>query len=198
MLRAAVLAGGKSSRMGQDKALLQWQGETLLQRALALLHATGADQVFVSGRPEHALSVVDQLPHCGPPGAVLSLLTWLHERGQLDGAPLLLIPVDMPLLSLPTLQQLLEGVVQGRGARFRNQIFPCILPASESLYLHVRELFKDERHLGGQRSLRALLEFVQAEPVDDESISLQEFRNFNTPSEWESLGRLGDGLVHSQ
>ncbi len=190
MLRAAVLAGGKSSRMGQDKALLQWQGESLLQGALKLLQATGAQQVFVSGRPEHALGVVDLRPHCGPPGAVLSLLSCLHERAQLDGAPMLLIPVDMPLLTLPTLQKLLTGAVAGRGARFRNQIFPCILPASESLYLHVQQLFRDERHLGGQRSLRALLEFTQAEPVDDAAVSLQEFRNFNTPAQWQSLGNV--------
>ena len=187
MLRAAVLAGGKSSRMGQDKALLQWQGRSLLQHALTLLQATGADPLMVSGRPGHASGVPDLLPHCGPPGAVLSLLHWLQDHGQLDGAPLLLIPVDMPLLTLPTLQQLLRQVVPGRGARFRNQIFPCILPATESLYLHLQQLFKDERHLGGQRSLRALLEFTQALAVDDSAIQTREFRNFNTPPEWASL-----------
>jgi molybdopterin-guanine dinucleotide biosynthesis protein A len=183
MLRAAVLAGGKSSRMGQDKALLQWQGDTLLQRAIALLQQTGANEVLVSGRD----GIADLLPHCGPPGAVLSLLNFLHERDQLDGAPLLLIPVDMPLLTLPTLQLLLQRIVPGHGTRFRNQIFPCILPASAGLFLHLQQLFKDARHLGGQRSLRALLEFTQAEPVDDDAIPAREFRNFNTPSEWESL-----------
>lgn len=187
MHRAAVLAGGKSSRMGQDKALLQVEGASLLQRAVTLLQATGAEQVFVSGRPQHPLGVADRLPYCGPPGAVLSLLGWLDEHAQLDGMPLLLIPVDMPLLTLTTLRQLLAHAVPGRGARFRNQIFPCILPASESLYLHLQQLFRDERHLGGQRSLRALLEFAQAELVDDAAISLQEFRNFNTPAQWEEL-----------
>ena len=173
--------------MGQDKALLQWQGETLLHRAIALLQQTGANEVLVSGRD----GIADLLPHCGPPGAVLSLLDFLQEHDQLDGAPLLLIPVDMPLLTQPTLQILLQHIVPGHGTRFRNQIFPCILPASASLFLHLQQLFRDARHLGGQRSLRALLEFAKAEPVDDAAIPAQEFRNFNTPSEWA-------GLTHGQ
>lgn len=32
MITALILAGGQSSRMGQDKALLMWQGQPLLQR----------------------------------------------------------------------------------------------------------------------------------------------------------------------
>ncbi len=187
MLRAAVLAGGLSSRMGQDKALLMLDGSTLLERAVALLHSTGAEQIVVSGRPEHPLGIRDLFPHCGPPGAVLSLLAVLRERDELDGAPLLLIPVDMPLLTLPTLQYLLDGNVAGHGVRFRNQIFPCILPATSSLYQHLQQLFRDERHLGGQRSLRALLEFTQAVQLEDTAIPAQEFRNFNTPVEWRDL-----------
>lgn len=187
MLRAAVLAGGKSSRMGQDKASLMLDGKSLLERAVALLQATGAEEVIVSGRPEHPLGVRDLFPHCGPPGAVLSLLAALNERDGLDGAPLLLIPVDMPLLTLPTLQYLLAGNVVGYGVRFRNQIFPCVLPATSGLYQHLQQLFRDQQHLGGQRSLRALLEFAQAVAVDDAAIPAQEFRNFNTPTEWRSL-----------
>ena len=44
-----VLAGGRSSRMGRDKALLEIDGCTLLDRAVALLHEAGAATVIVSG-----------------------------------------------------------------------------------------------------------------------------------------------------
>ena len=187
MLRAAVLAGGRSSRMGQDKALLVHEGQTLLDRAVMLLQATGAEQVIVSGRPDHPLGIRDVLLHCGPPGAILSILANLDERHQLDGAPLLLIPVDMPLLQLPTLQTLLQGNIPCRGARFCNQIFPCILPATERLYQHLLSLFREERHLGGKRSLRSLLEFVDAVAIDDKGIAAREFLNFNTPDEWRAM-----------
>ena len=38
-----VLAGGASSRMGTDKALLELRGRTLLDRAIAVLEAAGED-----------------------------------------------------------------------------------------------------------------------------------------------------------
>lgn len=186
MLRAAVLAGGLSSRMGQDKALLQWQGQSWLDRAVALLQSTGAAAVHVSGRHEHPLGIPDLLPHHGPPGAILSLLDWLQQQRQLDNAPLLLIPVDMPLLTLPTLQHLLAATPAGRGGHYAGEIFPCVLPATEALHAHLQQLFAgDERQPGGRRSLRALLAFTGALALDAAGIAPVEFKNLNTPQELE-------------
>ena len=43
-----VLAGGQSRRMGQDKALMRYQGSTLIERASSLLKAAGCDEVLIS------------------------------------------------------------------------------------------------------------------------------------------------------
>ncbi|NUM89577.1 MAG: NTP transferase domain-containing protein, partial [Bdellovibrionales bacterium] len=43
-----ILAGGRSSRMGRDKALLPWKGGTFLSRAENLLRGLVGD-VIVSG-----------------------------------------------------------------------------------------------------------------------------------------------------
>jgi molybdenum cofactor guanylyltransferase len=182
-----VLAGGKSSRMGQDKALMQYQGSTLLARAIALLDAAGAKQVLVSGRAEHSQGIPDLLPHCGPPGAVLSLLSWLEQQQRLAQLPLLMIPVDMPLLTAATVKQLLASADVGRGAYFSGEVFPCVLPASPALLTHLRALFATEQHLGGQRSLRALLKFCAALEVPSTGIAASEFSNVNTPAEWQTL-----------
>jgi molybdenum cofactor guanylyltransferase len=181
-----VLAGGKSSRMGQDKALLPYQGSTLLERAIAVLLAAGASEVVVSGR-EHPQGVPDLLAYCGPPGAILSLLSWLEQQQRLDAAPLVLIPVDMPLLTAATVSQLLASAEVGRGAYFSGEVFPCVLPASQALLSHLRALFATEQHLGGQRSLRALLKFCDAVEVPSTGIAVSEFSNVNTPAEWQAL-----------
>ena len=46
MSTAAVMAGGKSSRMGKDKLLIRMEGETLVERAAREL-AGGFDTVLL-------------------------------------------------------------------------------------------------------------------------------------------------------
>ena len=46
-----VLAGGLSSRMGRDKSLLNWHGQTLLNHMVQLL-STAAEPVRIIGREE--------------------------------------------------------------------------------------------------------------------------------------------------
>ena len=108
MFYAAVLAGGKSVRMGQDKSSLVLGNNTLLERAVSLLQHVGAELVLIGGAPG-LNSVPDLLPHCGPPGGLYSLLDHIKHNYGLDGSPLLLIPVDMPLLGVSTLQKLMAA-----------------------------------------------------------------------------------------
>jgi molybdenum cofactor guanylyltransferase len=51
MISGAVLAGGRSSRFGRDKALELWRGKTLLEHALSSL--TGCAECFIVGGSEH-------------------------------------------------------------------------------------------------------------------------------------------------
>ncbi len=193
MFYAAVLAGGKSSRMGQDKSRLVLGGLTLLERSVALLQKAGAELVLIgcgnksSDKDSH--SVPDLLPHCGPPGGVYSLLDHIKHNYGLDGSPLLLIPVDMPLLTVPTLQKLLVASVNASCCHFEDEVFPCVIKATPDLYTHLRDLFTDGTELGGRRSMTGVFSYLGAKVVAVDGITPDEFRNTNTPADWQDVLR---------
>ena len=64
-----VLAGGLSSRMGSDKALSPYHGQTLLQHQAALLAIAGL-KVVVSGDYEGFDCIPDRVVRCGPLGGI--------------------------------------------------------------------------------------------------------------------------------
>lgn len=68
-----VLAGGRSSRMGRDKALLPWHGRTLLEHMRGLLRQAGAQRVWVSGAYPAFAGIPDRIAHCGPLGGLYSV-----------------------------------------------------------------------------------------------------------------------------
>jgi len=95
-----VLAGGKSSRMGagpgRDKVFLELGGQTLLDRALAVMD-TVCDRVAIVGDPakftKYDLVVADIFPGCGPLAGIHAAL--VHSSAELN----LMLAVDMPFVS---------------------------------------------------------------------------------------------------
>ena len=110
MLYSLLLAGGKSSRMGEDKAGLVLEGKTLLDRSLALLEKTGAGRILLSGDIPGYDCLPDLIPECGPPGGLHAALHFINREFDLDDSLLLIMPVDMPLLSVSTLSQLVTAI----------------------------------------------------------------------------------------
>jgi molybdopterin-guanine dinucleotide biosynthesis protein A len=103
-----ILAGGRSTRMGQDKALLHYAGRPLVEHAVKLLHAAGLVPHIVGVRPDlaaYAPVVEDLHPDCGPLGGMeAALLVSTSERS-------VFVPVDVPLLPPAFLQYLVERAV---------------------------------------------------------------------------------------
>lgn len=112
---AVVLAGGRSTRMGRDKAFLKFNGSRLIDRQIRLVKAAGAIQVTVSGRRGIDYRVgqvpvrLDRTAGMGPSGGLLTALVECH-------CPFLLaLAVDLPLVDLSVLRALLGRVRTGRG-----------------------------------------------------------------------------------
>jgi molybdopterin-guanine dinucleotide biosynthesis protein A len=122
-----VLAGGKSRRMGRDKALLERDGRSQLAHAVDLL-ATVTDRVFVSARadqadePERArhAQIVDRYEEMGPVAGILSAMdthpdvTWL------------VVACDLPNIDRLTLESLVEQ-------HSRNQPFTAFTSSHDGL-----------------------------------------------------------------
>ncbi len=72
------MAGGQSTRMGYDKALITFEGETLLQRAVRLC-GQFCNQLIISSNSEThntkgILRISDEIANCGPLGGIYSSL----------------------------------------------------------------------------------------------------------------------------
>ncbi|SKC39734.1 molybdenum cofactor guanylyltransferase [Pseudoxanthomonas indica] len=170
-----VLAGGQSSRMGSDKALLPWGARTLLDQARSRLLSAGAARVVVSGRSGREDEMPDEQRGQGP----LSALAQLAPR--LDDGVLVIVPVDMPLLSNELLQQLAGAP----GACAAFEFHP--LPMRLELATPVRAVLARLSLLPEvQRSLRTLQRELGGNLLEG-SHWQEELRGCNTPEEWKAL-----------
>lgn len=91
-----VLAGGRSTRMGQNKALLLLNGQTLVARAVAKLEAVCSSVAIAGGDEnfaEYGRVVKDGRPGCGPLGGLVAAL----ESSEFDWN--IFLPVDAPLVT---------------------------------------------------------------------------------------------------
>ena len=108
LLFGLVLAGGKSTRMGQDKGGMQWHGKE--QRLyMAQLLQPFCRQVYISCRQEQTEQmtgsyplITDTYPDLGPYGAILSAFD------TNPGVAWLVTACDLPLLDAATLEELIK------------------------------------------------------------------------------------------
>ncbi len=90
-LLGAVLAGGRSSRFGGDKALAVWKGRTLLEHAVASL-APHVETVVICGREG---GLADRpAPDMGPLGGLNAAL---HHAAEQGFGAVLTTGCDMPV-----------------------------------------------------------------------------------------------------
>lgn len=140
---AVLLAGGQSTRMGRDKALIEIDGTPLWQRQAHLLAQLGPDEIFIASPPRPAEGIVrytflpDAAPAAGPLGGLVTALR------RCATARLLALAVDLPQMTGAYLRHLLThtdrraGVVPIRGGRYETlaAVYPkhCLATAEAAL-----------------------------------------------------------------
>jgi molybdopterin-guanine dinucleotide biosynthesis protein A len=167
-----ILAGGLSSRMGEDKALLSIDGETLLERTARVLRKAGAASIAISGsRPG---GVPDRWPLAGPVGGIASAVATLPD------AELLIVPVDMPRLDDHVLGPLLAERSE-RASHWAGHPLPMRLRLDEV----TREVLAGLMTRPGRDcSVAALQAGVGATTLPLAGLDLARLANCNTPDEW--------------
>jgi molybdenum cofactor guanylyltransferase len=185
---AFVLAGGKSSRMGTDKAFLEYEGRTLLERAITLSKSVSDD-----------VKIVGSLEKFGPYGPVVEDI--FSERGPLSGihaaltnsvADLnLILAVDMPFVHTRFLKYLIR---QASGVNYT-----VVIPRSERRLQPLSALYRrrfaaaaQEALLAGRNKIDPLFASGNVKVIEENELkragfSRDLFRNLNTPQELEEM-----------
>jgi molybdopterin-guanine dinucleotide biosynthesis protein A len=115
---ALLLAGGRSSRMGSPKALLDWCGRPLWRHQAETLDALAPDERFISLPPGLAVDcgiwtpVVDRVPDLGPLGGIEAALRAMRSDW------LVVLAIDLPAMTTDYLRARLAAVgARVEGAR---------------------------------------------------------------------------------
>ena len=115
-IAAVILAAGASTRMGRPKPLLEMNGETFLDRLIALFSAFCRPVIVVLGEGADAVlagidraSQVDVAVNPAPDRGMLSSLRCGFERVPPSAAAVLLTPVDYPAIQRHTIELLVHS-----------------------------------------------------------------------------------------
>lgn len=180
-----ILAGGKSSRMGEEKGLVKLHGKPMIQYLIEATSDLAQSQTIIGHHPEYSQFGIpvfaDLIPDKGPLGGIYTALS--HCRT--DRA--LILSCDSPLIQSKTLEEMIaqfNGEILVGSLGDRVYPFPGIYPTS--LLTQLKENL--------EANLLKVQAFILNNPhklISWDQISTQselEFSNINTPEEllaWE-------------
>jgi molybdopterin-guanine dinucleotide biosynthesis protein A len=183
MISAALIAGGRSVRMGRDKCLVEIDGIPLWEHQLAVLSKLSTEIVIVATEqpawcPQTVRWFPDRVPDSGP---LAGLEAALAASSQ---AQLLVLAVDLPGMTSAYLESLVAqatdtcGVVPVIDGLF--QPLSAIYPRA-SLPTVTRHLTEPDKSL--QRLVRELVADGTMKCVSVSGTELPLFRNLNSPQD---------------
>jgi len=181
-----ILAGGRSSRMGQDKCALTLGGRSFLEIAesrtqgfpLRLL-SCGKETLSLPG----FVTVQDDMPACGPIGGIVSCLRYSPLPW------LLVLPCDMPLLTADALWHLMARRDDGSDYLFFSEsgklrAMPALLRAAPARRFLERAAAQGQFCFGRLLAQQTRARGVPVETLTGGGLIL---RNINTPEDYRRL-----------
>lgn len=180
---ALILAGGESRRMGQDKANLVFDGQTLLQSVTVAMQPLFAEVILSVRQTRHEIDlpqVCDDVSRIGP-------LAGLAAGLECAATPwIFAVACDMPFITAALVEYLARqrGNYQAVVPMVRGYPQPLAAFYAASCLPAVRECLNGN----GKHSLRALLEGLQVRYVNEAEIleadpDLASFFDLDTPQD---------------
>jgi molybdenum cofactor guanylyltransferase len=180
-----VLAGGRSSRMGADKAFLEFGGRTLLERALAVMAAV-CERVTIVGDPSkfgsYGVVIADIFPGCGPLGGIHAAL--VQSTAELN----LMVAVDMPFVSPELLAFLFAQAETDDAVVTVPRVAKGLQPLC-AVYRRDFAAIAEQALRAGKYKIDAAFVGVSTSVIEERALaaaglSEQNFFNVNTPQDW--------------
>ena len=182
-LAGFVLAGGKSSRMGEDKASLRLQGQTLLDIACRKLLAITPDVFIVGSRKRFGAEAIEDIfPNRGPLGGIHAALATGHAALNL------VMAVDLPFVE----EKFLDYLIREAKVSDAAVIVPRTAAGWQPLCGVYRQSFlmpAEDALSAGRNKIDALFNDVPVRIIDEEELrragfELKMFDNLNTPGDF--------------
>ncbi len=177
-----MLAGGQSSRMGRDKALLRFRGGALAGYVAATVAAAAGSAVLIGDPQKYGHlgyhTIPDRTPGAGPLGGIATALSYTAADWNL------MLACDMPAVTVDFLRELLDaGERSGADALVPTGPSGRLEPLCAVYHRRTAAALRRALDCGVRKITEALagLDAVPW-PVAD----LARFANLNTPEEWVS------------
>lgn len=199
-----IFCGGASQRMGRSKALLEYQGQSFLERSIALLSGEytlplPGLRIVLSTRADIAEGFAETAPElprifdddaAGIPGPLGALLSVHRARPEHD---LLIVAVDMPLLKRATVERVLAKLCEGSAGTpapggYCYAIDNRIEPLCAAYRAGALAKFAAASDCLQRYSMQQLGDRLQLERLAPDACDRAGLRSVNTPEDLAALG----------
>ncbi len=190
-IRGFVLAGGKSSRMGRNKALMRLGQKTLVLRALETLEPFVCEVNLLAPPSQYGRLgvpvIADRWPNQGPLAAVCTAL--LHSDADWN----IFLACDLPFVSRRFMELLAGRIHRTSSDAVVPRAEDAWQPLSAAYHARCRRQFV-RAFEEGERSITRLLDKVTVNTITQNDmlaagLSQTELTNVNTPEDWERIRR---------
>ncbi len=185
-ISAVILAGGKNSRIKQEKSLIKIKGNHIIDKQVELLENIFENIIIVTNKEEikrkfpNLKIVEDEFQNCGPLGGIHAAMKNSNTES------LFVFACDMPCLE--------SSIILRQIATYRSTATDILVPRHEdgieplhAIYSKTNLPFLEECLIAGRYSVRSFYNKVNVKYIDFEKKYIKYFFNINTHTDLKKI-----------